>query len=75
MTSTYNFSAVTLEELQAHIDKLLANVHIYALVVGNMYRDEAIRLIETAEHALKSSAATAPIDERGLVSPNGKYCR
>ena len=40
-----------------------------------MYKDEAIRLIETAERSLKSSATTSPIDERGLVPPNGKRYR
>ena len=68
-------SAITVEELQAHIEKLFANVHIHALVVGNMYKDEAIQLIETAEHTLRSSAATTSIYESGLVPPNGKRSR
>lgn len=70
-----HFPAITVEELQAHIHKLLANVQIHALIVGNMDKDEAIQLIETAEHSLKSSAVTSPIDERGLVPPNGKCYR
>ncbi|GJE87118.1 insulin-degrading enzyme [Phanerochaete sordida] len=63
--------SVTVEELQTHIDRLLKNVRIYGLIVGNMHKDEAIRLIETAEHSLRSSGTPNQIDERGLIPPDG----
>ncbi|KAI0076466.1 insulin-degrading enzyme [Panus rudis PR-1116 ss-1] len=47
--------SITPEELQAHIDRLLSQVNIRALIVGNMYKDEAIHLIEMTEQILKSN--------------------
>ena len=82
-------TAVTVEEIQAHIHKLFSQVRIHGLIVGNMYKDvrvltnphelrtgtllqEAIRLVETAEHAIGSSALPEPVDERALIPPHGR---
>lgn len=63
--------SITVEDLQAHISRLLESVRIHALVVGNMHKEEAIHLVETAEHMLGSSSTSSQIDERGLIPPNG----
>ncbi|THG99965.1 hypothetical protein EW026_g2491 [Hermanssonia centrifuga] len=55
--------SITAEELQAHIARFLSQLDIKALVVGNMYKDEAIRLIESTEQALQASPSPVRVNE------------
>ena len=43
--------AVTVEEVQKHITRLLAEVKIRALVVGNMYKDVSDLVLELGPNA------------------------
>ncbi|KAI0780630.1 insulin-degrading enzyme [Trametes elegans] len=59
------------EELQKHIAALLSRVNIQALVVGNMYKDEAARLAQMAEDILQASPISASeVIERSLILPS-----
>ncbi|KIP12311.1 hypothetical protein PHLGIDRAFT_21111 [Phlebiopsis gigantea 11061_1 CR5-6] len=63
--------SITVEELQVHIGKLLSQVQIRSLVLGNMYKDQAIQLLHGAEQALQASALSEPIEELALIPPHG----
>lgn len=61
--------AITTADVQAHIRDILAQVNLRILVVGNIYKDEAIKIAEMAEQGLGKS----PIDlsDRALLLPPG----
>ncbi|KAH9950188.1 insulin-degrading enzyme [Amylocystis lapponica] len=64
-------SSVTAEEVQAHVSELLSKIHMRMLVVGNMYKDEAVRLVEMTENILQASPVPASeVSERTLILPN-----
>ncbi|TCD63541.1 Insulinase (Peptidase M16) [Steccherinum ochraceum] len=59
MEKLEELTTITPDDIQQHITKLLSKVHIRLLVVGNMYKDEAIHLTETVEQTLQSAAVPA----------------
>lgn len=62
-----------MEEVQAHIKSFLSQVNLRILVVGNMYKDEAIKIAETAEQGLgESRLSSNELNERALLLPQGK---
>ncbi|KAJ7217182.1 Metalloenzyme, LuxS/M16 peptidase-like protein [Mycena pura] len=64
--------SVTAEELQQHIRLLLSEVHLRILVMGNLYKDEAIKIAEMAEMGLGASKLTpTELNERALVLQRG----
>ncbi|CAL1705686.1 unnamed protein product [Somion occarium] len=64
-------STITAEEVQAHIARLLSEVQIRALIVGNMYKD-AIRLMEQSEEILQASPISSDqLYETALFPPQG----
>ncbi|KAH8099586.1 Metalloenzyme, LuxS/M16 peptidase-like protein [Cristinia sonorae] len=65
--------SISTEEVQEHINKFLSRVHMRVLVVGNMYKDEAIHLMETIEETLQSSPIPADeCIELALIPQPGK---
>jgi insulysin len=52
--------SITAEEVQNHVKNLLSEVQIRMLVVGNIYKDEAIKLCETTEKVLGSAPLAPP---------------
>ncbi|KAF9000402.1 Metalloenzyme, LuxS/M16 peptidase-like protein [Cyathus striatus] len=64
--------SVTPEEVQSHIKTLLSEVNMRILVVGNMYKDEAIKIAEIAEQGLPSTNLTpADLNDKSLILPEG----
>ncbi|KAH7923541.1 hypothetical protein BV22DRAFT_1015236 [Leucogyrophana mollusca] len=62
--------SVTAEELQAHVQQMLSQVSIRMLVLGNMYKDEAISFSEMAENVLQASPLpTNEVTEHALILP------
>ncbi|KDE02956.1 hypothetical protein MVLG_06522 [Microbotryum lychnidis-dioicae p1A1 Lamole] len=65
--------AITPEQIQPHIEALLAQVRIEALIHGNLTADQAIALSNTVESTLLPSPSSAPPSEdehhRALVFP------
>lgn len=55
--------------MQAHIANFLSQVNLRIVVVGNMYKDEAIKIAETAEQGLGESD---DFNETSLLLPQGK---
>ncbi|KAG6334740.1 hypothetical protein ID866_4358 [Astraeus odoratus] len=62
---------VTLEEVETHLAQLLGRVDIQTLVLGNMYKDQAISLSESVEHILGSSPLTETLSDVALILPDG----
>ncbi|KAI6045609.1 Metalloenzyme, LuxS/M16 peptidase-like protein [Pisolithus marmoratus] len=64
---------VQLEEVAAHIRYLLNKINIQTLVLGNMYRDQAIALSESVEDILNSAplAEGQVPSDRALILPEG----
>jgi insulysin len=64
--------AVTPAQVQQHIEALLSNLEIRMLVVGNIYKDEAIALAKMTEEILPSSPlpGIGPVD-LSLELPEG----
>lgn len=62
--------SVTAEEIQCHMKDLLSQVNLRILIVGNMFKDEAIRIAEMAEEGLGVSP-TADLNEKALIMPAG----
>ncbi|KZT02312.1 insulin-degrading enzyme [Laetiporus sulphureus 93-53] len=46
-------STITIEELEEHVQRLLSQLHMRMLVVGNMYKDDAVRLAAMTEDILQ----------------------
>lgn len=66
--------AVTAEEVQTHIKNVLSQVHLQILAVGNMYKDEAIKISETVEKGLgRSLLSPDELHERALLLHPGKF--
>jgi len=64
---------VTADDLQQYIKDFASQVNLRILVVGNMYKDEAIKIAETAEEGLGHSPLSADeLNERALLLPSGK---
>lgn len=64
---------VQLEDVAAHNRQLLSKINIQTLVLGNMYRDQAITLSESVEDILDPSPLVegqVP-SERALILPEG----
>ncbi|KDQ61093.1 hypothetical protein JAAARDRAFT_32094 [Jaapia argillacea MUCL 33604] len=68
-------AAVTPEEIQAHAEQLLSTVNIRMLVLGNMYKSEAIGIVEMAENILapKPIAPSDVLDRSLLLPPACNY--
>lgn len=64
---------VQLEEVTAHIRHVLSKLNIQMLVLGNMYRDQAVALSECVEDILDSSplAEEQVPSDRALILPDG----
>ncbi|KIK58340.1 hypothetical protein GYMLUDRAFT_45548 [Collybiopsis luxurians FD-317 M1] len=63
---------ISVEDISQHAKKLLANAKLRLLVLGNVYKDEAIKIAEMSEAGLiASSASSSDLNERALVLPEG----
>lgn len=62
---------VKLEEVETHIKQLLERVNIQMLVIGNMYKDQAIALSESVERILDSNPLTEVPSSFALILPDG----
>ncbi|KAG5637127.1 hypothetical protein H0H81_005656 [Sphagnurus paluster] len=63
-------ASVTPEEIKAHIELLLSQVHLRVLVTGNVYKDEAIKIAEILEEGLGvSPLASIELNDRALLLP------
>ncbi|KAJ3551779.1 hypothetical protein NM688_g4513 [Phlebia brevispora] len=60
---------VTPEELQAHVEELFAQCNIQALALGNLYKDDAVRLVESAEELLRMSRSPVNVYESARIPP------
>ncbi|KAF8643775.1 hypothetical protein AX16_008794 [Volvariella volvacea WC 439] len=64
--------SITPEELQEHIKALLSQVNMRILAIGNIYKDEAIRLAEMMETDLKpSTLSVVEHNDRSILLPEG----
>ncbi|PPQ98811.1 hypothetical protein CVT24_003365 [Panaeolus cyanescens] len=64
--------AITANEIQDHVKKLLAQVNIRMLIMGNIFKDEAIKIAEEAEKELGTSPLSpTELNDRGLLLPKG----
>jgi len=64
--------SVTPEDIQKHMKALLAQVNMRIFVIGNMFKDEAIRIAEMAEENLgPSPLSPKDLNERALILPPG----
>jgi len=65
-------SSITVEELQAHVERLLSKLHMRILVVGNVFKDDAVRLAEMAENILQPSPLKSlDVVETALIPSDG----
>lgn len=65
-------SSITAEELEAHVKHVLSKLHIRMLVVGNMFKDDAVRLAEMTENILHPVPLKASeVVETALIPPDG----
>ncbi|KIY63428.1 insulin-degrading enzyme [Cylindrobasidium torrendii FP15055 ss-10] len=63
---------ITADEVQGHAKKALSQVHMRVLVSGNVYREEAIDLLDYAEQGLgKTTGPESSITENALLLPEG----
>ncbi|KAH9950182.1 insulin-degrading enzyme [Amylocystis lapponica] len=63
--------SVTVEEVQAQMSGLLSKINMRMLLLGNMSKDEAVRLMEMAENTLQASPISIPeVLDRTLIFPN-----
>ncbi|KAL6301582.1 insulin-degrading enzyme [Sparassis latifolia] len=64
--------SITVEELQAHVPQLLSKLYMRMLIVGNMHKDDAVRLAEMTENILQSSPIhPCEMLDRALLLPCG----
>ncbi|GLB34808.1 putative peptidase M16 family protein [Lyophyllum shimeji] len=62
--------SVTPEEIEAHAQRLLSQVHLRMLVSGNIHKDEAIKIAEIAEDGLGvSPLSPIELNDRALLLP------
>ncbi|KAJ3510226.1 hypothetical protein NLJ89_g4805 [Agrocybe chaxingu] len=65
--------SISAEEVKAHMEQVLSQVNLRILVVGNMFKDEAIKIAELAEEGLQPSPLSpSELNERALILPPGK---
>ncbi|KIJ69177.1 hypothetical protein HYDPIDRAFT_105764 [Hydnomerulius pinastri MD-312] len=62
---------VTPEDVQSHIVKLLEKVNVQMLVLGNMYKDQAIALSSNVERIICSGPLSSTPADLALVLPEG----
>ncbi|THU88604.1 hypothetical protein K435DRAFT_679530 [Dendrothele bispora CBS 962.96] len=64
--------SITPGDVQEHIKKLLSEVNIRILVVGNMAKEESIRIAEVSEADLgRSSLSASELNDKALLLPTG----
>ncbi|PCH37702.1 hypothetical protein WOLCODRAFT_135782 [Wolfiporia cocos MD-104 SS10] len=64
--------SITVNDLEGHVTRLLSHVHMRILVVGNMYRDDAVQLAEMAENIIDASPISpSAVVDTALIAANG----
>ncbi|KAG6814549.1 hypothetical protein H0H92_000076 [Tricholoma furcatifolium] len=68
-------TAITAEEVQAHVKHMLSQVNLRILVAGNIYKDsiqEAMKIADIAEDGLGiSPLSPIELNDRALILPDG----
>jgi insulysin len=64
-------SGITSEEVKSHCARLLANVNIRMLALGNIYKDQAIALSKDVEDILCSKPLSSIPTDLSLILPEG----
>ncbi|KIK90629.1 hypothetical protein PAXRUDRAFT_831530 [Paxillus rubicundulus Ve08.2h10] len=64
-------AGVTSEDVQLHINQLLKNVHVRILVLGNMYKDQAIALSKDLGGILRSNPSSVTPADLSLTLSEG----
>ncbi|KAG6833674.1 hypothetical protein H0H87_002870 [Tephrocybe sp. NHM501043] len=63
---------ITAEEIQIHVERLLSQVNLRILVAGNIYKNEALKIAEIAQHGLGvSPLSPAELNDRALILAKG----
>ncbi|KAH7889516.1 Metalloenzyme, LuxS/M16 peptidase-like protein [Phlebopus sp. FC_14] len=62
---------ITKEDVQNHVVQLLQRVNVQTLVIGNMYKDQAITLAQHIETILDSGPLSPMPVDRALILPEG----
>ncbi|KXN92195.1 Insulin-degrading enzyme [Leucoagaricus sp. SymC.cos] len=63
--------SITVEEIDTHAEKLFSEVHLRMLVVGNVYKDEALEFADILEEGLRpTSLSQSQLNDRSLVLPS-----
>ncbi|KAN0077101.1 Metalloenzyme, LuxS/M16 peptidase-like protein [Tylopilus felleus] len=64
-------SGITVEEVESHSIRLLANVNIRMLALGNLYKDHVIALSKDVEDILRSKPPSSIPANLSLILPEG----
>jgi insulysin len=67
---------ITVDDVQSFVSQLLSELHIEALIHGNVLEDDAIRMVETVENLLKPRALVPAqlMGHRSVLLPsNGRF--
>ncbi|KAF8136542.1 Metalloenzyme, LuxS/M16 peptidase-like protein [Boletus edulis] len=64
-------SGITAEEVKSHSVRLLADVHIRILALGNLYKHQAIALSKDVERILRSKPLSSIPTDLSLILPEG----
>ncbi|KAN0077100.1 Metalloenzyme, LuxS/M16 peptidase-like protein [Tylopilus felleus] len=64
-------SGITVEEVESHSIRLLANVNIRMLALGNLYKDHVIALSKDVEDILRSKPSSSIPANLSLILPEG----
>ncbi|KAG6851274.1 hypothetical protein H0H93_011710 [Arthromyces matolae] len=64
--------AITAEEIQAHVKRMVKEVNLRILVTGNIHREEALKIADIAEDGFgPSPLSPIELNDRALLIPQG----